>query len=240
MSHIPFSFLLLYGDICQAESSHTSQRATKYKPKTGFCPIIGECDIPVSDSRIDLAGRITMKNSRDSDSYPDDYHVHVSTSKGIDIFIRPLLQSDRELLKAFLHSLSFRSVYYRFLSPLREFNEELLNRLMEVDHRKHIALAAFPREESPEILFGVTRLFIEEDLSSAEFSVVVLDRLQGKGIGAELFGRCIEIGRSLRVCRIWGLVLSENTQMLKLARKLDFEVRREPGSSEYFVSHDYR
>jgi acetyltransferase len=165
--------------------------------------------------------------------------VHVRTSKGVDIFIRPLFESDLDLLKEFLHSLSARSVYYRFLSPIKEFSEKVLARLIQIDHKSHIALAAFHEKESPGILLGVSRLFIEDDLSAAEFSIVVADPWQGKGIGAELFSRCIEIGRSIGVKKIWGLVLSENTQMLKLARKLNFEVKREIGAGEYFVSHDY-
>lgn len=180
-----------------------------------------------------------MKSSRELNSYPDNYHVHVCTSKGVEIFIRPLLQSDLTLLKEFLHSLSARSVYYRFLSLIHEFSEEMLSRLIQIDHKSHIALAAFLDKESPGIMLGVARLFIEEDLSTAEFSVVVVDKWQGKGIGAELFGRCIEIGRSIGVQKFWGLVLSENTQMLKLARKLNFEAKREIGSCEYFVSRDY-
>jgi len=40
---------------------------------------------------------------------------------------------------------------------------------------------------------------------------------QGKGIGAELFGSCLEVGRSRGVEKIWGLVLPGNAQMLNLA-----------------------
>ena len=186
-----------------------------------------------------MTEEITIKSSQEQESYPDNYHVHVHTSKGVEIFIRPLLKTDLILLKEFLYSLSARSVYYRFLSPIREFSDKMLAQLIKIDHKSHIALAAFHEKESPGVLLGVARLFIEENLSSAEFSVVIMDKWQGKGIGAELFRRCIEIGRSLGVQKIWGLVLSENTQMLKLARKLNFEVKRESGSSEYFVSHEY-
>ena len=87
---------------------------------------------------------------------------------------------------------------------------------------------------------GVARLFIENDLSVAEFSVVILDQWQGKGIGAELLTCILKIANSIKVRKIWGLVLAENTQMLKLARKLNFKIERENGSSEYFVSLDLR
>jgi len=115
----------------------------------------------------------------------------------------------------------------------------MLEQLIRVDHKSHVALAAFPAADPGQYILGVARLFIESDLSAAEFSVVVLDAWQGKGIGAELFSRVLEIGRSAKVQKIWGLVLPENTQMLKLARKLDFTVKREQDCSEYFVSKDF-
>jgi acetyltransferase len=173
-------------------------------------------------------------------SYPDKYQVNTRTVKGVNIVIRPLFESDRILLTNFLSSLSPRSVYLRFLSPIREFSEKMLKQLIHVDHKSHIALAAFPADTSNQYLLGVARLFIENDLSVAEFSVVILDQWQGKGIGAELLTCILKIANSIKVRKIWGLVLAENTQMLKLARKLNFKIERENGSSEYFVSLDLR
>ena len=186
-----------------------------------------------------MTGKETGETPNGFSSYPDNYQGRVRTVKGVDIFIRPLFETDLVLLKEFLYSLSARSVYLRFLSPVREFSEKMLAQLIRVDHKSHIALAAFPAEDPGQYLMGVVRLFIESDLSAAEFSVVVLDSWQGKGIGAELFSRVLEIGGSAKVKKIWGLVLPENRQMLKLARSLNFTVKREQDSSEYFVSKDF-
>lgn len=183
-----------------------------------------------------MTAKNTDEDAKGFTTYPDSYQGRVRTVKGVDIFIRPLFETDLVLLKEFLHSLSARSVYLRFLAPVREFSEKILVQLIRVDHKSHIALAAFPVKAPDQYLLGIARLFIERDLSTAEFSVVVLDKWQGKGIGAELFSRVLEIGRSAKVKKIWGLVLAENTQMLKLARKLNFTIKREQGSCEYIVS----
>jgi acetyltransferase len=186
-----------------------------------------------------MTGKHISEDANGFSSYPDNYQGRARTVKGVDIFIRPLFETDLMLLKKFLYSLSDRSVYLRFLAPVREFSEKMLEQLIRVDHKSHIALAAFPAADHKQYILGVTRLFIESDLTAAEFSVIVLDSWQGKGIGAELFSRVLEIGSSSKVHKIWGLVLPENTQMLKLARKLNFEVRREQDSYEYFVSKDF-
>ena len=181
-----------------------------------------------------------MPNSEVILSYPDNYIVHVCTSKGINIFIRPLLQTDLASLTEFFRSLSARSVYYRFMEPIAEFSEKMLSRLIQVDHKNSIALAAFDEKESHDIILGIARLYVSKDLFDAEISIVVIDKLQGKGIGAELFQRCIDIGESMGVGKIWGLVLAENIQMIKLARKLNFEVTLEPVSHEYFISRNFK
>ena len=137
-------------------------------------------------------------------SYPENYRFRSRTVKGVDIFIRPLFAEDITLLKEFFAALSPRSVYLRFLSPVRELSEKMLAQLIRIDHKSHIALAAFPAENPDQSLLGVARLFIEADLSVAEFSVVILDQWQGKGIGAELLSRILDIGNSIKVKKIWG------------------------------------
>ncbi|MFC1813978.1 GNAT family N-acetyltransferase, partial [Thermodesulfobacteriota bacterium] len=85
---------------------------------------------------------------------------------------------------------------------------------------------------------GVARIILLPDGEQAEFSVLVGDKWQGKGIGAELLKCCLVGAKHLGVQRVWGLVLAENTQMLKLGRKLGFDVKRVPYESEYEMCMD--
>ena len=95
---------------------------------------------------------MTTNNTHDDangfSTYPDKYQGRVRTVKGVNIFIRPLYETDLALLKEFLHSLSARSVYLRFLAPVKVFSDKMLAQLIRVDHKSHIALAAFPAEPS--------------------------------------------------------------------------------------------
>jgi acetyltransferase len=58
------------------------------------------------------------------------------------------------------------------------------------------------------------------------------------GIGAELLLRCLRIVKARGVERVWGLVLTENTHMLALGKKLGFQVRRVPEAGEYELQID--
>jgi acetyltransferase len=58
----------------------------------------------------------------------------------------------------------------------------------------------------------------------AEFSILVEDQWQGRGVGARLLSRLLEISQELRFSRLWGLVLAENLRMIRLVRSLGGQI----------------
>jgi len=155
---------------------------------------------------------------------------HVLTEEGIDIAIRPVCPEDAPRFGDLLRSLSEQSIYFRFFAPLRHFPEEMLVRLTRVDSGREIALAAI---DSTGRILGIGRVMLTQDPKQAEFSVLVRDAWQGKGIGAELLKRCLLLAKQRRVEMVWGRVLPENTKMLALGKKLGFVRKRVPDSYEY-------
>ena len=72
----------------------------------------------------------------------------------------------------------------------------------------------------------------------AEFAVVVRDAWQGKGIGATLMKHLIFIAEKQSLKAVWGTILPQNRQMLKLARKMGFAVCSDPEEQTYEVKID--
>ena len=120
--------------------------------------------------------------------------------------------------------LSPRSIYYRFFRPLKEIPPDLLVRFTQIDYDRDVALVAIDQSSGTDRMLGVSRLMGDPDGSEAEFAVLVGDPWQGKGIGAALLESCLTIARERGVRSIWGIALTENTQMLALGRKLGFEI----------------
>jgi acetyltransferase len=165
--------------------------------------------------------------------YPFSYEELVCLPE-VGLFkVRAIGAADAPLLKALFETLSPRSVYMRFFSPLKQLSDAMLARFTQIDYDKHIALVAVQRQEQHENMLAVARVIETDDTQPAEFSVLVTDALQGKGIGACLLLRCLGIAKQRGVRTICGLVLAENTQMLALGRKLNFKVKRVPQASEY-------
>jgi len=166
-------------------------------------------------------------------SYPWQYENKLQSVDGHGIFIRPIRPSDADLLIRHFYSLSQRSVYMRFFSPMKKLSEEMLIRLTQIDYDREIALVALIGTDKDRKIIGVCRVVDYPDGNQGEFAMAITDGWQGKGIGAALLQQCLKASWDKGLKRVNGIVLAENTQMLKLGRKLGFSRNRTPEGSEY-------
>ena len=171
-------------------------------------------------------------------SYPDQYEGNARTTMGIDIFVRPIRPEDAPLLVELFESLSQKSVFMRFFSILKHLAHRMLARFTQIDYDREIALVALSESQLKDKMLGVARVINERKQKHAEFSLVVGDQWQRKGIGSELLKRCLAIAKERNIETVWGSVLAENAQMLKLGRKLGFKAKRIPDSNEYELRID--
>jgi acetyltransferase len=165
-------------------------------------------------------------------SYPFEYETEDETIDHEKIFIRPIKPGDAPLMVQHFLSLSPRTVYFRFFTPLKQLSQSMLIRLTQIDYDREIALVALMGEGEAQIMVGVARVILESCGKKGEFSVVLGDTWHGKGIGAALLKRCLFFAAKKGLEKVWGIVLSENRQMLKLAKRLGFSAKYIAGSSE--------
>lgn len=163
--------------------------------------------------------------------YPSQYISQTQAKDGTMLTIRPIRAEDEPALVKFHETLSDRTVYMRYLQPMLlsdRVAHERLARIAHSDYNREITLIAEqnvdPDAENPAIL-GVARLSKIHGSNEARFTVLVNDQYQGKGVGAELIRRVIEVGHSEKLDRIEALISPENQVMQKLCQKLGFELK---------------
>ena len=171
-------------------------------------------------------------------AYPWQYEALDETIDGIPIFMRPIRPSDASLVIEHFNALSPRSIYMRFFTPMKQLSHSMLIRLTQIDYDREIALIALLQEGDEQKMAGIARVIFEPDGKNGEFAVAVADQWQGKGIGASLLKRCLVYAKDKGLKRVWGIVISENRQMVKLGKKLGFDIKLVPGSSEYELAID--
>jgi acetyltransferase len=201
--------------------------------------MVKEGRIVAVDARVHLATcKETSPRHLIISSYPWEYESKGRTVNGQDFFVRPIRPSDAQMMIDHFNSLSKRSVYMRFFSPLKQLSRQMLVRLTQIDYDREIALVALMGEGRDEKIIGVSRIIGYFDGSQAEFALAISDEWQGQGIGAALLTQCLAAARNQGMKQIMGFVLAENTQMLKLGKKLGFKIKRIPESSEFELTID--
>ena len=169
-------------------------------------------------------------------SYPDHYEILVDLPRVGLIKVRPILSKDASMFEAFFNVLTPHSIYLRFFSYLKQLSPYMLKRLTQIDYDQEIALIALLQDENSEKIIGDARVIEMPPGNRAEFSILVSDGWQGKGIGACLLQHCFAIARQRNFIHIHGIVLAENRGMLALGRKLNFTIKRTFDPTEYEFS----
>jgi acetyltransferase len=156
--------------------------------------------------------------------YPTQLVSDWQLADGTDIVIRPIRPEDAELEQAFVHNLSEESRYFRFMNSVQELSESMLVRFTQIDYSREMALIAVTIEHDQEIELGVTRYAINPDGETCEFALVIADSMRGKGLGHKLMVALMDAARAKGLQAIEGEVLNNNTGMLRLMKRLGFNI----------------
>jgi acetyltransferase len=167
--------------------------------------------------------------------YPARYEQVWPLRGGGEYTVRPIHPDDAQMLQDLVHHLSPESRYFRFVSSFTELPPSMLSRFTLIDYDREMALVAVFKERSEaadgkivetERIVGVSRYITNPDKSSCEFSLLVADDFNGKGLGSRLMESIMEVARQKGLTEIEGLVLANNPAMLKLMKGLGFAVKR--------------
>ena len=179
--------------------------------------------------------------------YPARYEQVLPLRGGGEYTVRPIHPDDAQMLQDLMHHLSPESRYFRFVSSIIELPPTMLARFTLIDYDREMALVAVVKQRSAkedgeftetERIVGVSRYITNPDQTSCEFSLVVADDFNGKGLGSRLMECIMDVAREKGLSEIDGLVLANNHSMLKLMRSLGFSVKPFPEDPEFkLVTH---
>ena len=195
-------------------------------------PVALDARVVVNDSSCEAPLHLAVS------PYPAQYEERLTLPGIGDLLIRPIRPEDAPLLLDLFDTLSPQSIYYRFFSPMRQLSHSMLARFTQIDYDREIALVAIQESANSEKMLGAARVILQHNLKDSEFAVLVGDPWHGKGIGAHLLTKCLEIARDRRFESIWGMVLAENKGMLALGRKLGFSIKRAEAAGEFELHLD--
>lgn len=160
--------------------------------------------------------------------YPSGWDRKFSAN-GARYHIRPIKPADIALYPEFLARISPDDLRLRFLSPRKNFSDQMLKRLTQLDYDRDMAFVAL--DQSTGALAGVSRLSCDPDHTTAEYALLVRTDLQGHGLGWELLRQIVDYAKADRISRIEGIMLTENIRMLAMCREFGFSIAHHPSQA---------
>jgi acetyltransferase len=167
--------------------------------------------------------------------YPAEHGALARAADGTPLTIRPIRPEDEPLLIAFHQTLSEDSVRMRYMQGMKADARTAHQRLLRIcfpDYDREIVLVAEHQSASDagRTVVAVGRLSRDRvTRSEAEFSLLVADPWQGRGVGRQVLSRLIEVARLEGIQRIYADILEANMRMQRLCARLGFTLEKADG-----------
>ena len=159
---------------------------------------------------------------------PTQHPRDFALDDGRSVRIRPLRATDRATYEWAVYSLSPRSRYLRFFTPIEKMSERMLDQMTQVDGHRHVAWLALTPDERTGV--GVVRYVrAADDDQSAEVAIAVADDWQGGGLGGELLRQTVDHARLAGLDLLTATTLRENSAGAGLLQAAGFAAKRGSG-----------
>ena len=159
-----------------------------------------------------------------SENYPFQHEERLVLENGIEVFIRPVLRSDADLLVDLFSRMSAQSVYLRFLRRLHSLPKEMVRRFTQVDYHREFALVAVINRDGRDSIIAVGRYGQNSHEEMTDLAVAVCDEWQYLGLGKILLVKIVEIAGEHGITRFTGMMDSRNRVIRHILAELGYEV----------------
>ncbi len=200
-------------------------------------PIVADADGAIAvDVRIGLAMVAPSVHAGFSNPqfairpYPTEWEGEVTLPNGASCHVRPLRPEDAPIYETFLRHVTHDDLRKQFFASIGNITPALISRMTQIDYARTMAFIALDRVTGE--IMGTVRLHSDAAHEVGEFAILVRSDLKGHGLGWALMQRCIDFARVEGLQQIEGVVLRENTEMLKMCGELGFALSHETGAAD--------
>lgn len=174
-------------------------------------------------------------NKQDRDPYHKKYESILKLKNGKEVFLRPIMDSDRHHILDLFNRMSRQSIYLRFLRRLSDLPENLLDKLINIDYHSNFALVAIARENAKDTIVAVGRYGKDPDEGDTELAVAVRDDWQHAGLGKYMLSKVVDIAKEQGISHFTGIMDPHNNVIQNLLLKLGYKVKYSMESGFYQV-----
>ncbi len=235
-----------YGNVPAIDRDALTTMMLRFSTLSCACPEISACDLnPVivhERGAIAVDAHVVLRTRRDVTAlrrrgryghlavypYPRELEETVTLKDGLQLMVRPIQPEDAERERAFVSRLSPETLYFRFMMPVRELPQAMIERFTQIDYGRELALVGIESESGEDKIVGVARITPTTIPERCEFAIVVEEPMQGSGLARALMQRIFDAAVARGYREIEGAVLRENPRMLKFCEAMGFKIMPNP------------
>jgi len=161
--------------------------------------------------------------------YPKELEEEIPLGDGRTLLLRPIRPEDEPSLQAAFANMTAEEIRLRFLVPVKTLSHVAAVRFTQIDYDREMGLILTePGIPGRTPIYGVVNIIADPDNERAEYAIIVRHDMTALGLGIYLMRRIIDYARARGIREIYGDVLHENRQMLRLCSVLGFAESRVP------------
>ena len=159
--------------------------------------------------------------------------IPLTTRSGFEFHVRPVEPADKDALADFFDHVSREDLRFRFLSPIPEVGDSLLEDLVNVDHdhkEDYIALDIDDKTIIASAMIGAN-----EDKSEAEVAIVVRSDYKHRGMSWTFLEYVIDEARRSGIKKLQSIESRSNHAAITLEKEMGFSARSYPGDASLML-----
>ena len=168
-----------------------------------------------------------------SANYPMEIETMKTFKDGLELKIRPLKQSDEDMMRRLFYTFSDESKYLRYFTNIRTMPHANMQRYCQIDYSKVLSVVAVLQRGNSERIIAEGRYAEYPEEKTHEMAFLVDEEFQGKGIGSFLVNYLIKIARERGLPKLSASVLRKNSKMLDVFKKAEVAPRIMPAEDVY-------
>ena len=171
--------------------------------------------------------------------YPEDLIVHMKTSDGADLVVRPIRPTDEEMMSDMFYDLSDQTIINRFFSMLKSMPHRRLQEFCCIDYEEDMSLVVISGKSPRQKMVGVGSYHLNPATNRAEIAFLVADDWQGRGIGTYLMQYLVKVAKSKNIKGFTAEVMRDNVAMIALMHKAGVPPKSTQVDGGYLFTMDF-
>jgi putative acetyltransferase len=155
--------------------------------------------------------------------YPKEWEKNVTLKNAQEVFLRPELSTDTEMLWEMFSTISEDSLDNLVLPFTRERIESWTS---NIDYDKNLPILAVVKEGKHRIIGSASLSFNSAEAlkHKAELGITVHDDYQNMGLGTAMVNHLLDIARKKHLKKVFLLVNTDNSKAIHVYEKCGFQI----------------